>query len=290
MKSIYLKAGKTQDVFNDLKDNFNGTLVSDNDQFNLAVSSNTAKGDIKGIAFPDGMTLIQFEMVFHDDVRLCMELLNCSPLFFIYCVEGTIQHSFGEQGERKIIKKQQQGILKSNRSVNTILHFEKRVPTKFYVIQIGTDSSIHNEQNSGLIEKLKNTFFHTKEDYIEISFQNSQIAEKIEALDTMNHKGQIRSMITNRILENILELEIDHHTDIFSQIGQKISVAALNKIDEIKRVSNFVVDLSLQLFTTDFIIQKVALFSSNLQKELKLLLSRSVHDFLIYIRIERERV
>nr|WP_315153847.1 hypothetical protein [uncultured Flavobacterium sp.] len=290
MKSIYLKAGKAQDVFNDLKDNFNGTLVSDNDQFNLAVSSNIAKGDIKGIAFPDGMTFMQVEMVFYDDVRMSMESLSCSPIFFIYCVEGTIQHSFGEQGERKIIKKQQQGILKSNCSVNSILHFERRIPTKFYVIEIGTSGHIHNEQNTELIEKLKNTFFHTKEDYLDISFQNFQIAEKIEALNTMNHKGLIRSLITNRILENILELEIDHHTDVFSQIAQNINSFALNKIDEIKRASNFVMDISLQLFTTDFIIQKAVLFSSNLQKELKLLFTRSVHDFLIYIRVERERI
>ena len=36
MKSIYLKAGKTQDVFNDLKDSFNGTLMVNGDEYNLA--------------------------------------------------------------------------------------------------------------------------------------------------------------------------------------------------------------------------------------------------------------
>lgn len=285
MKSIYLKAGKTQDVFNDLKDNFNAVLVSDNDEFNLSVSSSLAKGNIKGIEYPDGMTFMQFEMVFHDDVRLSMELLNCSPIFFAYCVEGTIQHSFGEQGQRKIIKKQQQGILKSNCSVNSILYFEKNVPTKFYVIQIGTNSNAGNEQSNELIKKLKNTFFKTKEDYLEISSQNSKIAEKIEVLDTMNHKGLIRSLIISRILENILELEIDLHTDVFTQMAQTVSSFTLNKIDEIKRVSNLAKNLSLELFTTDFIFQKAVLFSSTLQKEFKILFSRSVQNFLIYIRI-----
>ena len=290
MKSIYMKAGKTQDVFNDLKDNFNGTLVSNNDEFNLTILSSIAKGNIKGIAYPDGMTYLQFDIIFHEDVRLSMESLNCSPIFFTYCVAGSIQHSFGEQGERKIIKKQQQGILKSTCSVNSILYFEKHVPTKFHVIQIGTNSNDANEQNRELIKKLKNTFFKTKEDYLDISSQNFKIAEKIEALDTMNHKGLIRSLIINRILDNILELEIDLHTDVFSQLAEKISSFTFDKINEIKRVSNLIKNLSLQLFTTDYIIQKALLFSSNLQKEIKMQFNRSIQNFLIYIRIERERI
>jgi hypothetical protein len=290
MKNIYLKAGKTEDVFNDLKDNFKGTLVFNNDEFNLVLSSALARGTIKGITFPEGMTYMQFDLVFHDDVRLSMESLKTSPIFFAYCSQGRMQHSFGEQGGRKIIKKKHSGILKSTSRVNSILHFEKHVPIKFYVIEIGTDTASVNEYNSELIKKLKNTFFHIKEDYLNISHQNSEIAQKIEELNTITHKGIVRNLLINRILENILELEIEQHTDGFSAIAETVSSFTLKQINEIKTMSNFVMNLSLELFTTDFITQKLTLLANRLQKEFKLIFTRSVHDFLIYIRIERERI
>lgn len=291
MKNIYLKAGKTQDVFNDLKDNFNGTLTSCNDEFNLEFASIFARGNIKGITFPDAMTLLQFDMIFHDDVRISMEALRTSPIFFAYCMEGNLQHSFGEQGKKKIIKKKQTAILKSNSSVNSIMHFEKHIPIKFYVIQIDTKSDLDNEQNDELVMKLKKTFFTIKEDYLDIRTQNFEIANKIQELNTITHKGIVRNLLINRILENILKLEIKQHTDGLSAIVQTINACTVKQIDEIKRVSDLAVNLSLELFTTDYIFQNAILFKNRLQKEFKMLFSsRSVHDFLIYMRIERERV
>lgn len=90
MKKIYLKAGNTEDVFNDLNDNLKGTLVTNNDEFDLTLSSAFARGNIKGIAFPEGMTYMQFDLVFHDDVRLSMESLKTSPIFFAYCSYGSM--------------------------------------------------------------------------------------------------------------------------------------------------------------------------------------------------------
>jgi hypothetical protein len=289
MKSIYLKAEKTQDVFNDLKNNFNGTLIANNDEFNLILSSSSARGNIKGISFPGGMTYMEFDVIFHDDTRLSMESLRTSPIFFAYCSQGAIQHSFGEQGERKIIKKQQAGILKSSSSVNTILHFEKHIPIKFYVIQIGIDTAVTHKKGE-LINKLKNTFFNTKEDYLEIKPQNFKVAQKIEELNALIQKGKAVNVLKNSILESILELEIEHHTDGFSKIAQTVNSLALKQIDEIKRVSNTIKDISFEIFATDFIAQKAGIFVNRLQKEFRLMFSRSVHNFLIYIRIERGRI
>lgn len=289
MKNIYLKAGKTQDVFIDLKDNLKGTLVSNNDEFNLTLSSVFARGNIKGITFPDGITYLQFDVVFHDDTRLSMESLKTSPIFFAYCSQGTIQHSFGEQGERKTIKKHQTGILKRTSSVNSILHFEKHIPTTFHVIQIGTNTAV-NEHNDELIKKIKKTFFSVKEDYLEISSLDNKIAKKIQELNAITHKGIVRSLFVNRILENILELEIEQHTDGFSKIAEAVNEFALRRIDGVKKGAVFMKEVSMELFTTDFVAQKIGLLANKLQKEFKLIFTRTVHDFLIYIRIERERV
>jgi len=288
MKNIYLKAGKAQVVFNDLKENFSGTLIANNDEYNLAFASASAKGNIKGISFTDGMTYMQFEMTFHDDARISMESLDNSPIFFAYCTQGKLWHSFGEHGDRKIIKKQQTGILKSDFRVNSILHFEKHIPVKFYVISIGTNNV--DEHNTELVKKLKKVFFRIKKNYLHISTQNEKIAEKIENLNALPHKGVIRNLFMNRLFESILELEIKQHIDGLSAIAERVNSFALKQIDEINKASSFVVNLCQEVFTTDFIAQKFWFFANKMQKEFRLLFTRSIHDFLIYIRIERGRI
>ncbi|REH00773.1 hypothetical protein [Flavobacterium aquicola] len=290
MKNIYLKAGKTQDVFNDLKDNFNGILSSGNDEFNVSFASVFAKGNIKGIEFPEGMTYMQFDMIFHDNVRMSIEPLNNSPVFLAYCMDGSLQHSFGEHGKRKSIKKQQTGILKSNSNVNSILHFEKHVPIKFNVIAIGTNHNAAYEPNAVFANKLKKTFSKIEENYLDVSPQCFEISQKIEELNTMPHKGIVRNMEVNRILEKIVELEIEQQTDSFSKLEETINSFTLKQIDHIKSTSGFIKNLSLELFTTDFIVQKAMTVTNKLQKEFKLMFTRSVHEFLLYIRIERERI
>lgn len=278
MKSIYLKAGKTQDVFNDLKDNFNGTLTVDNDEYNLAF----AEGNIKGTTFTDGMTFMEFNVIFHEDVRVSIESFTTSPIFFAYCSQGSLQHSFGELGEKKRIKKQQSGILKSAARVNSILHFEKQIPTEFSVIGMGTNSNANNK-NAELVNKLKNTFFNTKKDYLNVRVLNSKIADKIKKLDTLTQKGAVGNVLKNRILENILEMEIEQNTDGFTEMAVEIYSFAIKRIDEIKGAARFVVNLPGE-FATKLSALKTGFFTNRLQEGFRLISSRTIHNFLVFIK------
>lgn len=288
MKSIYLKAGKTLDVFNDLKNKFKGSLIVNNEEYNLELKSDFARGTIKGITFSDCMTYMEFDVVFYENVRLSMESFTNSPIFFVYCSQGSLQHSFGEQGEKKRIKKQHSGILKSAASVNSILHFDKQIPIKFSVIGIGTNAVVSDE-NAELINKLKNTFFNREEDYLDIKVQNSKIADKIAALTTLTQKGIVRNLVSNRILESILEIEIEENRDGFSEILQEINSFTIKRMDEIKRVSHLVMNFPVE-FATRLLPQQTGLLINKLQEEFKLVFSRTIHDFLIFMRIERQGI
>lgn len=279
MKSIYLNAGRTQDVFNDFKDSLNGTLSVNNDEYNLALQSNFANGTITGITFPDGMTFMEFDVVFHDDVRLSMESFSNSPLFFVYCSLGKFQHSFGELRAKNKLGKNQMGILKSTTSVNSIFYFEKHTPIQFSLITMQT---ISNNENAELINKLKNAFFNTKEDYLYVRPQDTMILTKLKELQSLRQKGIVGHLLKNRILENILEIEIELHTDSFTEMGQAINSFVTHRVDEIVKVKNSIANFPAELETR---------FSTLKTKFLTHLSSgRALHDFLIFIKVERQRI
>lgn len=288
MKSVYLKAGRMQDVFSNMKDSFNGTLLVNNDEYNLALQSSFAKGNIKGITFPDGITYMEFDMFFQEDVRLSMETYSTSPIFFAYCSQGSFQHSFGEQGIKKRIQKQYSGILKSAARVNSILYFEKYKPIQFSVLGIGTNATAF-EKKSELIQSLKDTFFNTKKDYLSVRLQNYKIAEKIQELHTLTQKGIVRNLSKNRILESILKMEIEQNTDGFTEMGKSISSFVIKKIEEINTISDWIMNLPAEV-AAKFTTLKAGLLASKLQEGFKFLSIRKIHDFLVFIRIERQRI
>lgn len=289
MKSIYLKNEKLQNVFNELKDNFKGTLTTFENQTSITMESDIAKGNIEGVVFDKETAYIQFNVIFHDDVRISMELANDLPVFFTYCFDGVIQHSFGEQGDKKILRKDHSGILRSTSNTNSILYFKKNIPINFSIIRTGLNT-VENSNNEQLIKKIKSVFFRTKSDYLEVKPTDPKIIHKIQELNAVTQKGIIGNLLKNRISQNILEIEIEQHIDVLSQLADTISSFAIKQINEVKRVTNTTMNLSLEVFTTEFWIKNSRLLTNKLQKEFKFLLNRPLQYFLIFMRIERGRI
>jgi AraC family transcriptional regulator, transcriptional activator for feuABC-ybbA operon len=284
MRNLYLNTGKLQDVFNDLKDSFNGTLTAKNEEYNLSFASDLAKGSIKGITFQDQITYIQFDLCFHDDVRLSMDSFMALHILFIHCTQGNLKHSFGVQGAKKNIQQQNTGILKNTSSINNILYFERNTPIAFYII--GTEThSLHNRQNSELIKKIKIVFFDEKADYLDVKLQNLKIAEKIEELNTIPQKGIFQNFIKNKILKNIIELETEHYMDGYDRIVEAKDYFMVKSKFEIEKATHFFRN-SVPEFDNRFITQT----TKKLQEGFKSISGRMVQDFLISMKIERQRI
>ena len=289
MKSIYLTAGQVSDVFNELKNILNGTLTLEGNEYTLALNSGFAKGKIQGTTFDDGMVFMQFDIVFFSDAILSMETLHNSPIFFAYCSEGFLKHSFGMQGNKKSIEKNNSAVLKSNSKVNGVLHFEKNIPVQLSVIGIGT-KKIANASNPILIKKLRNTFFKEKSNYLRIESQNSEIIQKLNELNMIPKKGIVQNLHKKNILEMILELEIKQNTDTFTMISDVIYTSTLKQIDEIKRMTTLVINFPVQLFTTEFLMPKIGAITNKWQEGFKFMFNGALNDFLNFIRIEKQGI
>jgi len=237
MKKLYLNTGGINTIFNDLKDSLNGSLTLENNQYNLSVKSKNANGVISGITLSKQISYIQFDIVFNDDIELSMESFANSPILFTYCFEGNLSHSFGINGERKKIKPNQTGIIRNTSNVNSILYFEGFKHVKFSMIYNNTFSSEMSE-NSGLFLDLKKVFNSNSGNYIYTGQQNSKIAEKIKEFDTVPQKGIVKNLLKNRILEDILEIELDQHTYGYAKSIKPIITLANKQIDELKRISS----------------------------------------------------
>lgn len=254
MKNIYLTAGTINEVFNEIETSYSGVLNSKNNEFKLALDCDLIKGNIDAVTFINGITAIQVNLTFSDDITLSIEPLSKSSVLFSYCTEGQINHGYGISGHKSILRKHYSGVVTSNRTINRVLYFRKNIPTKFSLIKVETEEIGHS--NSALISQLKKTFLNKKPNYNYQGLQNLKIAEKFQQLNSNTEQGIIGHMMKKEIIESILAQEIEDNTDNLIKMSRAIKRSTLNQINELKKIPNFIKNYAVETLYSKLINSK----------------------------------
>jgi hypothetical protein len=237
MKKLYLNTGGFDAIFNDLKDSFNGELTTNDSEYNLAIKSKWAKGTITGVCFENRMSHLTFDLVFNCDVSLSIESFQSAPIFFAYCEKGNLTHSFGINGEKKGISKNQTGILNNTSSLNSLLSFDSHKHIQFSLIGVPTEN-FAGEENQELIPELKKRFMNETGNYIYVGSENFKVAQKWQELKTLPQQGIVRNLVKKLILNEIVALEIAQHSYNYLKTFDQILNLAIKPVNEIRRISN----------------------------------------------------
>ena len=251
MKNIYLNAGTISEVFNGLENSFNGILNSTDNEFKLDLNTDLLKGQIQGITFINGITTVQVEMTFFDDVILSMESSGTSSIVFAYCDGDRFNHSFGSTGQLMNLRKHHSTVLNSNRSINTVLHFHKNTTVEFSLVKVETtrlDKSFHNS----LLYNLKKTFLNKQPNYYYEGLQNMKITDKFKAFKTITAPGMVGHILKKDCIQSILEIEINDNTAALQKLYSSINRSALSQMNDIKKMYN-----SIKSYTIGAVHQKI---------------------------------
>lgn len=251
MKNMYLNAGTINEVFSDLQVSFDGVLNSDNNEFKLALDSDLIKGNIDAVTFINGISSIQVNLTFFDDVILSMESMSASSILFAYCNEGTFKHSFGISGHQTTLRKHLSTVITSKRSVNTILRFKKDTTVRFSIIKVETAIESLGI-NDILITNLKKTFLDKQPNYRYQGIQNLKIAEKFSQLNDVTEQGMVGHIMKKEIIQSIIAIETDDNTDTVIRMSRSIKRKTLHQINELKKISGLI-----KQYTFDVMYSKV---------------------------------
>lgn len=235
MKKLYLNTGGFDAVFNDLKDSFSGKLTAKDNDYNLDIKSKWTKGSIKGTRFDDKTLFMHFDLTFNQDVSLSIESFQSAPVFFVYCENGKMTHTFGANGEKKSLHESQSAVLNNSSVINSVLHFESHKRIQFTILGVPTMESTNF--NNELVTQVKKRFTNESGNYIYIGKENIKIAEKLKEYKATPQKGIVGGLLKKAILKDILEMEIAQHSYNYLQTFDPIVNMATKQISEIKRIS-----------------------------------------------------
>jgi hypothetical protein len=193
----------------------------------------------------NGITSVQVNITFSDDIVLSIESLGKSSLLFAYCTQGQIKHSFGVSGHSSTLRKHQSAVVTSNRTINTLLYFKKNIPLTLSLIKVETEGLLPR-MNDPLILKLKKTFLNKPSNYIYQGIQNLKITEKFNQFNAITEQGMTGQVLKKDLLQSILLMEIDDNTDNLVKISRAIKDSALHQINELKKLPDFIRHYALE--------------------------------------------
>ncbi|CDF80419.1 transcriptional regulator, AraC family [Formosa agariphila KMM 3901] len=286
MKTLYIKSTSARKMINDLQNHLGGTISAQNHEYILDIDNDLAYGTISGISVKKSITYIAFDIEFKKDLKLVNTILKSSPIYFTYCSEGHVEHSFSLEGKTNTLEAFQTAILRSAESINNVYHFKKDMPFKFSTVVVSTDevSIKHNDLNSKLNEIFSTTDTNTNFSYF--GSYNLKISEKIKQLEAIHQQGVVRHLLIESTVQTILALELQQHTDDLEYASNQFGSLNKEEMETIKELSQFISNYPEKQYTLKYLSSKSGLTPSKLQEGFKLFHDRTVTDFIRNVRVE----
>lgn len=294
MIEINITATDTEGTVRQIKDVIGGEITERWGEYSLVIDNENAKGSIRFITFDWGVSLLEYDLTFFDEVTLIMDASNYNPIHFAYCLEGYCGHKFGYQddSEIKILEQFQSVIITSRDGGYNYGYFPKDKKLAINIIQITRKPFLRKRLNQGeaLNQKLYEVFLDTDHEKVFAYFgsYNLKLADKISALRKVKSKGMIRIMQIEGLVYQILSMHMlqhNHHVNnkplptTLLKRELKLIRAYAKKIEK-----NISVDYSLES-----IANETGLTQAKLQEGFKLLYNRTVTEYIRYSRLEVAR-
>ena len=267
---------------------FEGTLTKDLNDYVLAIDNEIGYGTVRGIALKGGISYLEFDMEFNQDVALAIKTLDNSPIYFTYCSEGSISHTFASEGKKRKLESFQTAITTCKDGEESHLNFGKNKQIRVSLITVQRSahhvvsdefSLTHNVEHLFIDQVANNTMY--------IGSYNLKIAEKIQQLNAITQKGIVRNLLVEGLVSMILALEIQQHSDDRKNANLNSGSLTTLEMQSVKEVSEFVNNFSETQLSIDKLSRKSGLSAAKLQEGFKLMHGHTINDYVRDVRVRK---
>lgn len=293
MTTIKITADNTTDAVKQIQEVIGGTITERWGEYVLNVDNELAKGKITFLNFEWGGSVLQYDIVFLDDITLVMDASEFNPIHFTYTIEGYSHHRFELEKKKRKLEQYQSVIITSKNGGYNYRYFEKNVKIQMHLIQINRVVFIKKRLNdaSVLNKKLYEVFYDKQHENVFAYFgtYNLKIANLIKQYNAIRQKGMIRILIKEGIVYQILsEHMLQHNKDVKRDKKPNTSLTK-KEISLIRKVGQKILKNVAEDYNVEDLANQIGLPQAKLQEGFKLLFSRTVIEYIRHVRLEEAR-
>lgn len=287
MITIASKVNDLYSFFDTLQSEIGGTLAKSTTECKLDIKNDNATGSIRSIALEDGLAVLEFNIIAHQNIKIAIDTQLSSHVNFIYCSKGKITHAFNdEHTSGNSIDAFQTSIVANIISGQNIIFIEKDVETVATLISVNT--SFEGNSSSQWSSSLKDAFISNKtDDYFYVGSYNLKIAESIKQLQCIKQEGLVRQLLTKGIVNMILALEIDHHNKDIENLDIDPTSLTKSEISLISQLTNYINESPDLDHRVENLSERVGLSAAKLQEGFKFQHGLTICEYIRSVRLTK---
>lgn len=286
MESIQITGTHLNQSIETLQQTIGGTIKQGLKEVVLEIDSEFGYGSISGMQLKGGISFIQFNITFNEEVEISFETSKQSLVNFAYCSEGQLAHSFNNKTDKTTLNIFETGILSNIVQDKNTLFFKKDEKTSVCIISVNTqfgDANVY-KINSQLRERF---ITGSIEDIAFVSSPNLKIAERVKQLTAIKQDGVVKTLLIEGLVHVILALEIDQHKKDIYSLEQNTGSLTNKEMQDVKELSDFINNFPETNLTVTQLSHKIGLTPSKLQEGFKLMHGRTVNDYIRDVRVTK---
>lgn len=292
MTQINITAQSTEETVKQIQAVIGGSIEDKWGEYTLTVDSNLAKGNIRFMTFDWGVSLLEYDITFYDEIELIMDASQYNPIHFAYCLNGHCSHKFGFQKETKTLDQFQSVIITSRDGGYNYGYFPKNTKLEINVIQIIRKQFLNKRLNNvdQLNKKLYEVFLDQDHDHAFSYFgtHNLKIADVIASLRKIKQKGMARVLQIEGKVYQILSMHLQQY-DLDANSKKVATSLSKNELKIVRNISKKILkDVSLH-YNVEQLAEESGLTQAKLQEGFKILFARTVTEYIRHVRLEAAR-
>lgn len=292
MKVVKLNAKSTEGTIRQIQKQIGGTLRERYGEFVLKIDNKIAKGCIKFINFDWGVSLVEHNLIYFEDVLFVSDASKFNPIHFIYCSKGLMHHRFSSEEEFNVISEFHSAILTSKKSVEHHTLFPKGKHLEINYINIERKAFLKKRNNNvaQLNEKLHEVFKDTTNDqqFAYFSPIHLKMEDHVKALRYISTKGITRILQMEGEVYQLLSMHISRH-DKYYKSDVVPNTLLKDELKIIKRYANKIMEDPSVNYSLEKLSKDSGLSQAKLQEGFKFLYLRTVTEYIRHVRLEAAR-
>jgi len=292
MKEINLTASNIFEVAKQMQRHIGGDISHKWGEYILEVDNNLAKGCIKYVAFDWGVSLVDFNIIFFENMVLTSGSLVYNPIHFFYCTKGLFEHKFSDEANYKKVQEFHSAIVVSNSKSNHEYFFPKEVHVQLNTISIVRKRFLKKRLNIShmLNDKLHKIFVDTqhKNQFAYYGPISLKMADHVNSLKNIKAGGIIRILQMEGEVYHLLSMHIKTHNKYEDSKPLKLSLLK-SELKKIRRIAKKIAKDCSKNYSLDEISLNSGLSQAKLQEGFKFLYGKTVSEYIRHARLEEAR-
>lgn len=292
MIEINISATSLEESVKQIQATLGGVIKERWGEYTLKINNEKAFGTIRYIVFDKGVSMLDIDVLFNEEVLLHRDTSLYNPIRFSYCLEGFYKHHFHNSTKKNKVDEFQSVIISGKDGGYSYTYYPRGIKVRTNEIQVlrnkfmGRSLTPMETLNDQLHEVFLDADHENKFAYY--GAHNLKLADHINFIATIKKKGLIKMLLIESKVYEILSQHIFQHNQAMN--GQVLETSLLkSELKQVRKYAKKIIKVPAVNYSLESISEDTGLTQAKLQEGFKLLYNRTVTEYIRHVRLKEAR-